>query len=129
MAFYYDWVEVDDFPARPVDVLIIWECSTAKEEGGYPPDAGIQSHWPDALLEARTAVRERASVDERLVLPAWRRYGRGQFYVQAREVLADAAERGHIVIISGGYGLVRANEYIGDYNFIYRPAVWPVGLL
>jgi hypothetical protein len=35
----------------------------------------------------------------------------------------------HVVILSGGYGLVRAQENIGTYEKQLRSAEWPAGLL
>jgi hypothetical protein len=68
-------------------------------------------------------------VDASRVLPAWRRY-QGHFYSAAAPALASAvAAAAPIVIISGGYGLVRADEQIGYYDKVFRPADWPRGLL
>lgn len=48
----------------------------------------------------------------------------------ARSVgVADAVARGRVVIISGGYGIARANEPIGWYDKILQLADWPSGLL
>lgn len=69
-----------------------------------------------------------ARADTRHVLPAWRRYT-GAFYQQARPALAAAVAHGHVVIISGGYGIARADEPIGWYDKILQLADWPVGLL
>ena len=70
-----------------------------------------------------------AAVDESLLMPAWRRYT-GEFYVTAADALADAVASGaHLVVLSGGYGLVRADEPIGSYNKVLRPADWPNRLL
>jgi hypothetical protein len=62
------------------------------------------------------------------VLPAWRRYT-GMFYQNAGHALADAATTGHLVIISGGYGMVSAEEPIGWYDKRLRLSDWPPGLL
>jgi hypothetical protein len=49
-----------------------------------------------------------AGVDERWLMPAWRRYTRG-FYTAAGDALTDATARhANIVIIGGGYGIVTA---------------------
>jgi len=62
------------------------------------------------------------------VLPAWRRYT-GTFYQHARPALADPVAAGHVVIISGGYGIARADEPIGWYDKVLHLADWPAGLL
>jgi hypothetical protein len=62
------------------------------------------------------------------VLPAWRRYT-GTFYQHARPALADAVATGHVAIISGGYGIVRADEPIGWYDKVLQFTDWPAGLL
>ncbi|TXK43449.1 hypothetical protein FR742_00100 [Nonomuraea sp. C10] len=68
-------------------------------------------------------------MDERYVLPAWRRYS-GEFYTAAQDALTSAVtENAPLVILSGGYGLLRADEPIGSYNKIMHLADWPRGLL
>jgi hypothetical protein len=62
------------------------------------------------------------------VLPARRRYT-GTFYQHARPALAEAATAGHVAIISGGYGIVRADEPIAWYDKVLRLSDWPPGVL
>jgi len=62
------------------------------------------------------------------VLPAWRRYT-GTFYQKASPALADAVTRSHVLIISGGYGILRADELIGWYDRQLNLADWPRGML
>jgi hypothetical protein len=69
-----------------------------------------------------------ADLDASGDLPAWRRYD-GAFYRSARPALAEAAVAGRVVIISGGYGVARAQELIGWYDNVLRLADWPPGLL
>jgi hypothetical protein len=70
-----------------------------------------------------------AGVDERQLMPAWRRYT-GGFYTTAGDALTDATARhANIVIISGGYGIVTADEPIGGYERVFHLADWPPGLL
>jgi hypothetical protein len=47
------------------------------------------------------------------VLPGWR----------------DLLKQRHVLIISGGYGLVLGAEPIGDYNATFRTGVWPARLI
>jgi hypothetical protein len=85
-------------------------------------------NWPQALQDARAKVLATASADASRVLPAWSRYT-GTFYKYARPALADATATGHVVIISGGYGLVRADEPIAWYDKMLQLTDWPAGLL
>jgi hypothetical protein len=47
----------------------------------------------------------------------------------ARRALARAVAAGHVVIISGEYGIVRGDELIGWYDKVLQLTDWPVGLL
>jgi hypothetical protein len=63
--------------------------------------------------------------DESHLLPAWRRYT-GAFYDAAHEAFADSTAAGaDIVILSGGYGAIQADEPIGWYDTPLRLANWP----
>jgi hypothetical protein len=108
--------------------LLIVTCSGRKETGGRPSSAADEVAWPSDLQEARRRVLATANADTAHVLPAWRRYT-GTFYQHARPVLADAVAAGHVVIISGGYGLARAEEPIGWYDKVLQLTDWPAGLL
>jgi hypothetical protein len=113
----------------PHGALVVVACSAGKAPGGrMPVTASTVGLWPDALLEARARVLASAAADMSAVLPAWRRYT-GTFYQNAGHALADAATTGHLVIISGGYGLVGAEEPIGWYNKQLRLSDWPPGVL
>jgi len=114
--------------ADPRRALLVIPCSAAKTRGGQPPGPGTREEWPDALRTARAWVLGAAETDTSGVLPAWRRY-EGTFYRHARPALADAVATGHVVIISGGYGVARAQEPIAWYDKILRLADWPPGLL
>ena len=54
---------------------------------------------------------------------------RGRVLPGARPALAQATATGNVVIISGGYGVARAQEPIGWYDKLLRLADWPPGLL
>lgn len=83
---------------------------------------GRRACWkPETVLST-------ADADETRLLPAWRRYS-GTFYQRAHRALTEAVANGHVVIISAGYGLVRADEPIGTYNKKLHLADWPTGLL
>lgn len=101
----------------PRGVLIVLACSRKKKAGGCPPPSSRDARWSEALLDVRHRIRCAAHVNENRVLSAWQRY-QGQFYTApgVAEALAEASREGHVVIISGGYGLVRVDELIGDYD-------------
>jgi hypothetical protein len=77
------------------------------------------------LVEARRNVAPRASLDDRWLLPACRRYS-GTLYKSAGDDIASAPPS---VVISGGYGLVLATEPIGMYERAFSMRDWPAGLL
>jgi hypothetical protein len=112
----------------PRRALVVLTCSAAKTAGGRPAGTAEPQPWPPALREARSRVLTSASVDNTRLLPAWRRYA-GTFYRHAEAALADACTVGNVVIISGGYGLVRADEPIGTYDKVFHLGDWPPGLL
>jgi hypothetical protein len=113
----------------PRGALVVVTCSASKAPGGrVPGTASTGGLWPEALLEARARVLASAAANMSAVLPAWRRYT-GTFYQNAGHALADAATRGHLVIVSGGYGVVNAEEPIGCYDKQLRLSDWPPGLL
>jgi hypothetical protein len=112
----------------PRAALLVVPCSATKAPGGGSPVSATPRGWPEDLLAARADLAPVARVDESRLMPAWRRYT-GHFYQAAGEAIGDAAFYGHPLILSGGYGLARATESIGDYNRPLRLADWPGGLL
>ena len=62
-------------------------------------------------------------------MPAYLRYT-GELYRHGADAIAAGVAVGHhILIISGAYGVVLANEGIGWYEKRLRPSDWPRGLL
>jgi hypothetical protein len=112
----------------PQRSLLVLTCSARKDNGGRPPGPDDAAAWPQDLRDARIRILATARADTGHVLPAWRRYT-GTFYQSARPALADAVAAGHVVIISGGYGIARADEPIGWYDKVLHLADWPSGLL
>jgi hypothetical protein len=112
----------------PERSLLVQTCSARKQGGGRLPAQDDVPAWPQDLRDARARVLAAAKADTTHLLPAWRRYT-GAFYQHAGPALADAVARGHVVIISGGYGIIRADESIGWYDKVLQLADWPVGLL
>jgi hypothetical protein len=120
----------DDF-LRQVDprrAMLVIPCSAAKTRGGQPPGPGAGPGLLQPLCAARAQVLAAVPADVSQVLPAWRRY-QGAFYRAAGPAIPEAAAAGNVVIISGGYGVARADELIGWYDKVLRLADWPPGLL
>lgn len=114
----------------PRSALIVLGCSKRKESGGRPADVdtGGEPSWPRELVETRQRLLARSAVDARYTLPAWRRYS-GVFYRSAGAVVGDAVENGRVLILSGGYGIVRGDESISWYDRKLRLSDWPAGVL
>lgn len=109
--------------------LLVVSCSATKARGGLPASlAEVVANASEPLLTARDRVLAAADTDLSAVMPAWRRY-QGRFYKSAADTLADAAANSNLVILSGGYGLVGAEELIGWYDKQLDVADWPAGLL
>jgi hypothetical protein len=113
----------------PLSALILLPCSASKASGGSSRTVAPPSPWTPELHHARIRLHETARVDERQVMPAWQRYT-GGFYKSAGSSLADAVSAGaHVAIVSGGYGVVRADEVIGMYDKELKPTDWPDDVL
>jgi hypothetical protein len=68
-------------------------------------------------------------VDEKTLMPAYLRYS-GQLYEQGSASIGRAVVAGQrVLIVSGGYGLLLADESIGTYNKRFVLSDWPKGLL
>ncbi len=129
-------------PAREItleitpETLLILPCSGKKLPLYGERDMGprIIDYLPDDLASklknARRSVhRNYANIDEQTLGSAWRRYD-GHLYKAAREELKNALDNEmHILILSGGYGVVLADEPIGIYQARLTLAWWPKGLL
>lgn len=109
----------------PRSALIVLPCSSAKRRGGAEKSATFRSDWSTELLLARERVRDIAQVDDQLIMPAWQRYT-GGLYEAAGSSLSDAVSAGaNIAILSGGYGVVHADEDIGWYDRMLKKSDWP----
>ncbi len=81
------------------------------------------------LTQARASVAAWAHLTTDQLCPAWRRYA-GTYYTAARDALADMMARGaHVLILSGGYGVVDAREPIGTYEARMTRSWWRHGIL
>lgn len=115
--------------------LILIPCSGKKSAAFSNSSNGptiIESLPPQMgrdLDLARSDLAIRANLDESALTPAWKRYT-GTLYRSAEPALESAIKDGlHIVIISGGYGLLLAEEPIGTYNLAFKTSNWPKELL
>jgi len=110
--------------------LFVITCSKAKADTTERLiGPSILDHLPAELANELAAARRRvaplARINERSMVPAWRRYA-GGFYGLASPVLRDATANGaHVLILSGGYGIVLAIEPIGDYDRSFHSGDWP----
>jgi GIY-YIG catalytic domain-containing protein len=112
----------------PREALLVIPCSRAKAEGGESA-AHPARDWPEPLLRARAALSDRAQLDESRLLPAYRRYI-GGFYQEAGTAITAAVDSGApLIVISGGYGVIRGDELIGTYDRQLHIGDWPPGLL
>lgn len=116
----------------PAATLVVIGCSGDKQRSGDPIAGGatILADLPTdvgvELAAARRRNAERAQInDESGWLSAMRRYT-GYFYDAAHAALQRAATHPQLlVILSGGYGLVRSDEPIRYYNARYHASWWP----
>jgi len=115
--------------------LIVVPCSARKGDsqtnnrGGVSVLDSLTSSTASLLRQARQENETRAHVDERSLVPAWKRY-QGAFYAAAGPALGRAVASGlYVLILSGGYGVVAATEPIGLYEARLRLSDWPSGLL
>ena len=113
------------------ETLLIVPCSKSKAE--FPRRQATGPRIGNRLLAslakrldlARAANRQRAGMDERTLAPAWQRYD-GCFYQAAGGALAEAVgQRLHLLILSGGYGVLLAREPTGLYDAKLKTSWWP----
>jgi hypothetical protein len=120
---------------NPAKTMLIIPCSSAKRDSADPGVAGatimqsLPTDLASELMEARSRATTLAPFDERKRIPAWQRYD-GALYAAGRQALADLMAAGnHLIILSGGYGAVLAEEPIGQYEARLNPAWWPNRLI
>ena len=118
----------------PARTLIVLPCSKGKRSGGGSTNGhtitdALSDTLAMELTAARARVAPRVHLDTSALCPAWLRYT-GTFYSAAYDALQDATKCGaHVVILSGGYGLVEATEPIWDYDGAMRMGWWPNDIL
>ncbi|WP_292532507.1 hypothetical protein [Methylocystis sp.] len=122
-------------PEEFAKTLLVIPCSGEKRNFdvvGRDGPAIAQSLPKDIaveLMKARECAKSLVPFDERRLVPAWQRYD-GSLYESGRNALADLMAAGmHVIILSGGYGVVLAQEPIGSYNARLVPSWWPNRLI
>ena len=115
--------------------MVVIPCSGAKAAGGSARGDGrsigalLPADLRDELEARRIANRAAARVDESAVMAAADRYD-GHLYRAGRLAIRQLLDTGALVlVISGGYGVVLADEPIGRYECIFNPGMWPAGLV
>lgn len=115
--------------------LLVLPCSGRKVGGGERDLKGpsildlLPDDLADRLATARAHLRPKVDLDDDRLLPAWRRYS-GTLYDASSDALRRAVDAGKpIAIVSGGYGLLVADEPIGTYDWRFNLADWPRGLI
>lgn len=128
--------DASDYEFDPDVTLFIFPCSGSKE----CPQQRVRTQGPSILdqlprslgqrlIDARLQIRDQAHVDESSLIPALDRYT-GSLYQAGRRAIEEALAAGvHMVIVSGGYGLVLAAESIGYYKAVFKNSWWPDRLL
>lgn len=115
--------------------LFVLPCSKRKDKGGCLSNDNISilDYLPDKLVTElrcrRSENAQEAHVDEAKLLSASKRYT-GYLYQAAGTAFDDlAVSKAHMLIISGGYGVVLAHEPIGWYNMKFQRSRWQNGLI
>ena len=121
--------------ASAATTLLVLPCSSRKLPGGERPTgtAGVLESLSGVtrrrLQEARAANRQRAGLNDAQVMTAYKRYA-GTLYSIAGESIGRALHLGwSCVILSGGYGVVSADEEIGMYDARFEVSRWSPGLI
>lgn len=127
-------------PLRHTDMdlanaLVVIPCSAAKQRGGSADDGGacIADWLPQKLalelLGARVANAGAVQLDESQQMPAVERYA-GHLYKTAGGALQRIQQAGaRLAIMTGGYGVVLADEPIGCYSQRLAERMWPDDLV
>jgi len=121
--------------ASPATTLLVLPCSSRKVPGGdrSTGTAGVLESLSGGtrgrLQDARAANRQRAGLNDAQLMRAYKRYA-GTLYSIAGESIGRALHLGwSCVILSGGYGVVSADEEIGMYDARFEVSRWSPGLI
>jgi hypothetical protein len=111
--------------------LFVLPCSGEKASLGQPSLSGprVVEHLNSALATELEAARDRVALiageDRRRLAPARERYSGALYRCAGSAVVAAQAAGAHVLIVSGGYGVVLADEPIGTYDRRFKPGDWP----
>jgi hypothetical protein len=114
--------------------LLVVACSAAKDGRAAtltPTTIGdsLPRQVREQLAAARAVRRSTCAFDDGLLVPAAARYS-GTFWRVAGPMARTLASRGaHLVVLSGGYGVVDAREPIAGYDAVFKRSNWPSGLI
>jgi hypothetical protein len=115
--------------------LVILPCSGKKMHGGSIGMAGpritdfLPPELSKELLEARSRVKLAARVNETRLMPTWQRYTGSLYRIGGRALESLIRRDCHVLVLSGGYGVVLATELIGYYEAVLNLKWWPNRLL
>lgn len=116
------------------DTLLMVSCSGKKKSGNLPSSGpsirlALNPSRANELANAQAALCTAAQVDEKTLMPAYLRYS-GFLYERAATTIGTLVAAGRrVVIVSGGYGLLLADEPIGWYEKKFIRSNWPHDLL
>ena len=120
------------------NTLIVIPCSSTKRRSGKHSTVSapgisildsLSRHLAAELSAQRAENAPTARIDQTILLPAAKRYT-GHLYQRAGASFDALLQSGaHILIISGGYGVVLAAEAVGWYQQRFRAPMWPNGLV
>ncbi len=117
------------FPIDLQSTLIVLPCSASKTPGGGAGSQdAITNHLPAHLAADLAACRSQNSAAASISgppMPAWRRYSGSLYEAGGVALQALAQNRLHLLILSGGYGVVSAEEPIAWYDMRFEPKRWP----
>jgi len=110
--------------------LIVTACSKAKRQGGIVALASpsvldlLPSDLAHELRDVRARNAAAVGLNETRLMPAVDRYS-GFLYEQGRAAIRSLlGQQCEVLILSGGYGIVLAEEAIGMYDQRFDPSMW-----
>lgn len=118
----------------PSETMIVLPCSGRKSlSASSSQGISIVDHLPSAVAHDLITQRARnagpACLDQSTLARAIDRYD-GTLYKIARTAIDKLiAEGAHVMVLSGGYGIVLANESIGMYEAKFQGSMWPHGVV
>ena len=122
-------------PVHPIvspslrSTLIVLPCSASKVQGGH--DGGgnaivddLPARLAGDLRSSRSRIAAAAGISGP-TMPAWRRYDGWLYKAGGSALGALVVAQFHVLILSGGYGVVRGDEPISWYDMPFELKSWP----